>query len=65
MIRVTRLNGETFYLNPDHIETMEAAPHTVVRLGNETKLLLKESIDKVSAAIIEFKRKIYLEQRER
>ncbi|MCB1148393.1 MAG: flagellar FlbD family protein, partial [Leptospiraceae bacterium] len=31
MIRVTRLNGETFYLNPDHIETMEAAPHTVVR----------------------------------
>ncbi|MCB1148153.1 MAG: flagellar FlbD family protein, partial [Leptospiraceae bacterium] len=36
-----------------------------VRLGNETKLLLKESIDEVIAAIIEFKRKIYLEQRER
>lgn len=63
MIRVHRLNGEEFYLNPDHIETMESTPNTVIKLGNDGMYLAKESIDEVIQLIIEFKRKIYWEQR--
>ena len=47
VIRVTRLNGEQFALNPDLIERVEAHPDTVVFLVDGTKYVVKESFDEV------------------
>ena len=55
MIRVTRLNGEQFALNPDLIERVEAHPDTVAFLLDGTKYVVKESVDEVLREIREFR----------
>ena len=55
MIRVTRLNGEQFALNPDLIERVEGHPDTVAFLVDGTKYVVKESVDEVLAEIREYR----------
>ena len=40
MIKVTRLNGIVYYLNCEHIETIENTPDTVITLRDGKKLLV-------------------------
>ena len=51
MIRVHRLNGEEFILNPNHIELIESRPDTVITLTNEHKYVVAEPVDEVLAMI--------------
>jgi flagellar protein FlbD len=55
VIRVTRLNGEQFALNPDLIERVEGHPDTVAFLVDGTKYVVKESVDEVILEIREFR----------
>jgi flagellar protein FlbD len=55
VIRVTRLNGEQFALNPDLIERVEAHPDTVAFLVDGTKYVVKESVDEVLVEIREYR----------
>ncbi|MGZ4604742.1 MAG: flagellar FlbD family protein [Blastococcus sp.] len=55
MIRVTRLNGERFALNPDLIERVEAHPDTVAFLIDGTKYVVRESVDEVLTEIREYR----------
>ncbi len=55
MIRVTRLKGEQFALNPDLIERVEAHPDTVVFLVDGTKYVVKETVDEVLQEIREYR----------
>jgi flagellar protein FlbD len=55
VIRVTRLNGERFALNPDLIERVEAHPDTVAFLVDGTKYVVKESVDEVLQKIREYR----------
>ena len=55
MIRVTRLNGERFALNPDLIERVEAHPDTVAFLVDGTKYVVKETVDEVLDEIREYR----------
>ena len=55
MIRVTRLNGEGFALNPDLIERVEAHPDTVAFLVDGTKYVVRESVDEVLQEIREYR----------
>jgi flagellar protein FlbD len=55
MIRVTRLNGEGFALNPDLIERVEAHPDTVAFLADGTRYVLKESVEDVLREIREYR----------
>lgn len=58
MIRVTRLNGEGFALNPDLIERVEAHPDTVAFLVDGTKYVVRESVDDVLHEIREYRASI-------
>ena len=58
MIRVTRLNGERFALNPDLIERVEGHPDTVAFLVDGTKYVVKESVDEVLDEIREYRAQI-------
>ncbi|GAM09666.1 putative protein [Geobacter sp. OR-1] len=42
MIKLTRLNGSQFYLNPSLIETIEEAPDTHLTLSNGNRYLVLE-----------------------
>jgi len=55
VIKLHRLNGTVFYLNPEHIELIEETPNTVVTLTNGHKYVVKESIDEIIELIVEFK----------
>ena len=58
MIRVTRLNGEGFALNPDLIERVEAHPDTVAFLVDGTKYVVRESVEDVLQEIREYRASI-------
>jgi len=55
MITLQRLNKETFVLNADFIETLEATPDTVVTLTNGKKLMVKNSVEDVVKQVIAYK----------
>jgi flagellar protein FlbD len=58
MVQLTRLNQETFLLNPDLIEQVEITPTTVITLSNSHKLLVRESAEEVLRRILEFRRSV-------
>jgi flagellar protein FlbD len=55
VIRVTRLNGEHFALNPDLIERVEGHPDTVITLTGDTKYVVAESVDAVLREIRDYR----------
>ncbi len=44
MIKVTKVDSETLYINPDFIETMEASPNTTIKIHNGTTFVVLETI---------------------
>lgn len=56
MIKVTRLNGEQLVVNADLIEFVEATPDTVVSLTTGRKLVVKELVDTIVQAVVDYKR---------
>lgn len=45
VIKLTRLNGKTFYLNALLIETIESFPDTTVLLTNGKRYVVKEDVE--------------------
>ncbi len=58
MIQVTRLNNETFYVNPDQIEFIEETPDTVVSLESGRKLVVMESTQEIINRIVQYKQRV-------
>jgi len=42
MIKVTKLNGDGFYINPLLIERIEERPDTIVTMNSQVQFLIKE-----------------------
>ena len=57
MIALTRLgaHGESVWVNPDLIATMEAHPDTVLVLTTGTKVVVAESVDEVVDRVREWR----------
>ena len=47
IIELTKLDTRKILINPTSIETVEAAPDTVIILQSGRKLLVKEKIDEI------------------
>lgn len=62
MVKLTKQNGEEFYLNIDLIEVIKEVPHTVIITVNEDKYLVKESAEEIVERIVKFRRKIYYDK---
>lgn len=58
MIRVTRLNGQEFYVNADMIEFVEATPDTVISLYSSRRVIVRETPEEIQKAIIAYKKEI-------
>lgn len=56
MIKVTKLNGEMFYVNPYEIEFIEETPDTVISLKSGKKVLVVEKADSIINSMIDFYR---------
>lgn len=58
MIRLTRLNGDPFLLNPDLIEHVEVTPDTVINLTTGHQFMVREPAGEVVSRVLEFRRAI-------
>lgn len=58
MIKVTRLNNHLVAINPDHIGWADATPDTTLFLIGGEKIIIRESLDELIAAVTEFRRKV-------
>lgn len=58
MVTLTRLTGMPFALNPDLIERVDETPDTVITLVDGTKYLVRESLQDVVAAVMEYRARL-------
>lgn len=61
MIRLTRLNGSEFALNPDLVHRAEANPDTVLSLVDGTRYVVTETVDEVIALVVAFRARVVRE----
>ena len=59
MIKLTRLNGKEFVVNCDLIKFVEATPDTLLTLINGEKVMVKESVDSVLEAVLQYRQRIF------
>ena len=58
MLKLTRLNHQTVAINPDHIAWVDSSPDTVLSLLGGEKILVRETLDELIAAVVEFRQRI-------
>ncbi|MFP3040199.1 flagellar FlbD family protein [Treponema primitia] len=58
MIKVTRLNGMEYYLNPHQIESLEVRPDTTLQMLSGKIIVVKETVTEVIDRIVEYRRRI-------
>ena len=64
MIRVTRRDGSSFWLNPHQVETVEATPDTVVTLLSGRKYVVKDSVEQIIEATVAYRRRLGFNRQE-
>ncbi len=58
MIKLTRLNGKEFVLNCEFIKSIESTPDTVITLTLGDKMMVKETVDEVIRATVEYRQSL-------
>ena len=58
MVKVTRLNGKEYYINPHQIESIELRPDTTLIMLSGKSVVVKEGIDDMIEKIVEYRRRI-------
>ena len=61
MIKLSRLNGQAFFLNSDLIRTVESTPDTVITLTTGEKILVKEPVESVLQETLNYRKRIVQE----
>ena len=54
MIKLTRLDGESFVLNADLIRYVERRPDTFITLSNGERIVVAESMDEVIERAVQY-----------
>ena len=58
MIKVSRLNGKEYYINPHQIESIEIRPDTTLLMLSGKSVVILEKVEEIIDRIIEYRRKI-------
>lgn len=58
MIELTKLNGGKLVVNSDLIEFIEVLPDSLITLTTGKKIMVREKIPDIIAAIVDFRRRI-------
>jgi flagellar protein FlbD len=59
MIKLMKFNGEEFFLNPEHIKTVEAGGDTLITLVNGDKFLVCNSVEDINSLFINYKKEVH------
>lgn len=63
MIKLEKLNGSMVVVNAELIESVEAAPDTVINLATGNRYIVRNPVDAVIALVVEYKKKVYAERK--
>ncbi|MDR1868895.1 MAG: flagellar FlbD family protein [Treponema sp.] len=55
MIKVTRLDGTEYYINPHQIECIEIRPDTTLMMLSGKNLIVREEVDTVLERILAYR----------
>jgi len=58
MIKLTKLNGSIFFVNPHLIERVEERPDTMITMLSQNQYIVKEKIDEINRLIVEYRKKL-------
>lgn len=58
MVRVTRLDGAEYFVNPHQIEYIEANPDTTLQMLSGKRLVVREDYQTIFDEIVEYRRLI-------
>ena len=58
MIKVTRLNGDEYYINPHQIESVNLHPDTTLLMLSGKHVVVKEKVEELISRITEYRGKI-------
>jgi len=58
MIKVSRLNGKEYYINPHHIEYIEIRPDTTMFMLSGKHVVVLEKVEEIIDRIVEYRRRI-------
>ena len=58
MVEVTRLNGESYYINPHQIEYIELNPDTTMIMLSGKRLVILEDYQTLYERILNYRRQI-------
>ena len=58
MVKVTRLNGNEYYINPHQIESLDLHPDTTLLMLSGKYIVVKEGVDELIDRIVEYRRRI-------
>jgi flagellar protein FlbD len=58
MIKVTRLDGKEYYINPHQIESIEVRPDTTLLMLSGKHVIVREPVSEVLESIIAYRRQI-------
>jgi flagellar protein FlbD len=58
VIKVTRLNGTEYYINPHQIEAVEVRPDTTLQMLSGKIIIVKEAVTEIIDRIVEYRRRI-------
>lgn len=58
VIPITKFDGKTIMLNPEHIQTVEATPDTVITLTTGMQLIVRDKVDEIVAAFKNYKKSV-------
>jgi len=58
LIKVTRLNGVEYWLNPHQIEMMEQNPDTTITLITGKKIVVRETPEQIVDRIVNYRKKL-------
>jgi len=56
MIKLTKINGDAFYLNPHLIERIEEKPDTVITMNSQIQYIVKEKVSEIIISITGYRR---------
>ena len=59
MITLKKLNGTDIVINAELIETVEAAPDTVITLVTGNRFIVKDSVKEVIAKVTEYRKVVF------
>jgi len=63
MIKLEKLNGTVVVVNAELIESVEAAPDTVINLATGNRYLVRNPVDEVINKVVEYKTRVYAERK--